>query len=687
MFQKRWLGLQQRFEGPQVITGSHDTMIKFWDLIYMEGRTMETLTHHKKSVRAMALHPTESEYPITKWRVSVCSIVVVTSDFMGDSQACSLLCPLIQVAQLRQRFFHSIAPGELAGDRRGVVPSLGFSLSAQQIWKVIKENRDLDLPAHKVMVATVWCEEIASDKLRRLSSNERWLALEDAVQSGPVPGFGNKLSSILDTYLFEYDMEAFYFDELVRKAKRQQLKSKALQDDYGSVLKWVDEVIPDAPYAITEEFMKKLFDEYNIDYIIHGDDPCLLPDGTDAYALAKKAGRYKQIKCTEGVSSTDIVGRMLLCVRERPSSESQNHSSLQRQFSHGHSQKSEDGGSGSGTRISHFLPTSHRIVQFSNGKVPISYTFLALFRRTVSSIKVPFSPKFCVRTLWMESFCMKSFFFSIAVVNKDPKKSKYSDTLHRFWKKEHDWGWIRWKKFMELSKVLDGFIDAHTLIIKARVQVIRFIMSLIIPWREQIVHSAALIVNIGENSLEGRTKSKNGRGKSKDAEDSLVPIVRIEEDMFILVDDVLLLDLLVEKAALEPLPPKDEAFHQLVARVDLNESEDQMVARYISGLSITIQDALAMQTLWTVSEAYNRALVAEKQEKRKFSRSGQQYQGGTKSGQPFYSYARGGSSSSGGQGASSGVGTQNRADKASTPAQNQPQSGASGLKSIPKWGL
>ncbi|KAG5552400.1 hypothetical protein RHGRI_010467 [Rhododendron griersonianum] len=105
-----------------------------------------------------------------------------------------------------------------------------------------------------------------------------------------------------------------------------------------------------------------------------------------------------------------------------------------------------------------------------------------------------------------------------------------------------------------------------------------------------------------------------------------------------------------------------------------------MVARYISGLTITIQDALAMQTLWTVLEAYNRVLVAKKQEKRKFSRSGQQYQGSSKSGKPFYSYARGGSSSSGGQGASSGVGTQNRADKASTPAQNQPQSGASGTR-------
>lgn len=144
-------------------------------------------------------------------------------------------------------------------------------------------------------------------------------------------------------------------------------------------VKWVDEVIPDAPYAITEEFMHKLFNEYNIDYIIHGDDPCLLPDGSDAYALAKKAGRYKQIKRTEGVSSTDIVGRMLLCVRERPHGDSHNHSSLQRQFSHGHGSprgpRTEDGWSSAdkslgGTRVSHFLPTSRRIVQFSNGKSP-----------------------------------------------------------------------------------------------------------------------------------------------------------------------------------------------------------------------------------------------------------------------------------------------------------------------------
>ncbi|KAM3748873.1 hypothetical protein ACB098_05G140500 [Castanea mollissima] len=137
-----------------------------------------------------------------------------------------------EVAQLRQRFFHSISPGGLAGDRRGVVPASGFSFSAQQIWKVIKENKDLDLPAHKIMVATVRCEEIANEKLSRLISDEGWLELEDAVQAGPVLGFGKQLSSVLEMYFSEYDMETIYYDEGVRNAKRQQLVSKALQFVY-----------------------------------------------------------------------------------------------------------------------------------------------------------------------------------------------------------------------------------------------------------------------------------------------------------------------------------------------------------------------------------------------------------------------------------------------------------------------
>jgi len=51
----------------------------------------------------------------------------------------------------------------------------------------------------------------------------------------------------------------------------------------------------------------------------------------------------------------------------------------------------------------------------------------------------------------------------------------FVDTLHRFWKKEHDWGW---KKFMELSKIQDGFLVDDVLEIIAQVQVIRYLIYL-----------------------------------------------------------------------------------------------------------------------------------------------------------------------------------------------------------------
>lgn len=134
-----------------------------------------------------------------------------------------------QVADLRKRFFHSINPGGLAGDRRGVVPGSGFSFSAQQIWKVIKENKDLDLPAHKVMVATVRCEEIANERYNDFIQNQEWLQLEEASQSGRVPSFGKRLSSIIGNCLSGYDSEAVYFDEGVRTAKRRHLEERLLQ--------------------------------------------------------------------------------------------------------------------------------------------------------------------------------------------------------------------------------------------------------------------------------------------------------------------------------------------------------------------------------------------------------------------------------------------------------------------------
>ncbi len=47
----------------QVITGSHDKTIRLWDI--RKPATMATLTYHKKSVRALAMHPSECA-PLTQ---------------------------------------------------------------------------------------------------------------------------------------------------------------------------------------------------------------------------------------------------------------------------------------------------------------------------------------------------------------------------------------------------------------------------------------------------------------------------------------------------------------------------------------------------------------------------------------------------------------------------------------------
>ncbi|KAH6758620.1 Root hair defective 3 GTP-binding protein [Perilla frutescens var. frutescens] len=142
-----------------------------------------------------------------------------------------------EVGELRQIFSQLLSPGGLAGDRRrGVVPASAFNLSVKEMWETIKQNKDLDLPTHKKMVATVRCEEIADDKLRLFASNKDWLDVEQEVETRVVSGFSAKISSILNRYVLEYDSESEHFEEDVRNAKRQHLESKAFEVVYPAYI-------------------------------------------------------------------------------------------------------------------------------------------------------------------------------------------------------------------------------------------------------------------------------------------------------------------------------------------------------------------------------------------------------------------------------------------------------------------
>jgi ethanolamine-phosphate cytidylyltransferase len=104
-------------------------------------------------------------------------------------------------------------------------------------------------------------------------------------------------------------------DESITECKGAPLMSDHERLTMVSSCKFVDEVIPGCPYIMSSEYLDWAIKKYKIDFVVHGDDPCIV-DGKDVYAAAKAAGKYRNIPRTCGVSTTDIVGRMLLLTKE-----------------------------------------------------------------------------------------------------------------------------------------------------------------------------------------------------------------------------------------------------------------------------------------------------------------------------------------------------------------------------------
>lgn len=99
-------------------------------------------------------------------------------------------------------------------------------------------------------------------------------------------------------------------DESTTRCKGAPLMSEDERAAAVAGCRWVDQVVCNVPYVMDDEYVAKMLEEHRIDYIVHGDDPCIV-DGRDVYEVAKKLGKYRNISYTEGISTTEIVRRVL----------------------------------------------------------------------------------------------------------------------------------------------------------------------------------------------------------------------------------------------------------------------------------------------------------------------------------------------------------------------------------------
>ena len=94
-------------------------------------------------------------------------------------------------------------------------------------------------------------------------------------------------------------------DEVAATYKRRPIMTLDERVAVVAACRYVDEVIPDAPYVVTSGFLA----EHDIDVVVHGDD---LSDQAvaDVYADVAAAGKLQLVPRTTGISTTDIIRRV-----------------------------------------------------------------------------------------------------------------------------------------------------------------------------------------------------------------------------------------------------------------------------------------------------------------------------------------------------------------------------------------
>lgn len=161
----------------------------------------------------------------------------------------------------------------------------------------------------------------------------------------------------------DYLIVGVHSDEEITQNKGPPVFTQEERYRMVRAIKWVDEVVEAAPYVTTVEEL----DKHNCDFCVHGNDITMTADGTDTYHLVKGAERYKECERTQGISSTDLVGRMLLMSKEHQQRGSKEYEVNPRDST---DMSSDPAARSPWTGVSQFLPTTRKIMQFSNSRAP-----------------------------------------------------------------------------------------------------------------------------------------------------------------------------------------------------------------------------------------------------------------------------------------------------------------------------
>uniref|UniRef100_A0A8W7K7U8 choline-phosphate cytidylyltransferase n=1 Tax=Anopheles albimanus TaxID=7167 RepID=A0A8W7K7U8_ANOAL len=96
-------------------------------------------------------------------------------------------------------------------------------------------------------------------------------------------------------------------DELTHSRKGRTVMNDEERYEAVRHCRYVDEIVRDAPWELDDEFIEK----HKIDFVAHDEIPYSTDDCNDVYAKIKARGMFVATERTEGVSTSDIVARIV----------------------------------------------------------------------------------------------------------------------------------------------------------------------------------------------------------------------------------------------------------------------------------------------------------------------------------------------------------------------------------------
>jgi len=153
-------------------------------------------------------------------------------------------------------------------------------------------------------------------------------------------------------------------DEDVAKAKGKTLMDINERSSLAGSSKWIGDLALNTPYTPTVETL----DTFKCDYLAHGDDIPTNEYGNTIYdeIIAKK--RLRVFRRTEGISTTVIIGRLLLGMKDKFDAldeKDENNLAIKKSY-----EELENASNLQYGTMTTLLTTSYRIAEFSNKKMP-----------------------------------------------------------------------------------------------------------------------------------------------------------------------------------------------------------------------------------------------------------------------------------------------------------------------------